>query len=96
MIDKFDLGDIGDRDILLIDLEDDSLRREGILGLGLREEKILNGKREGKGVEKNEENTRIHRKMTRGLVVLESRKNMREMVNALSNYSPTMILVRAI
>ena len=42
MIDHLDFWNIGDRDILLINLEDDSLSDEGIRGVRLRKEKILN------------------------------------------------------
>ena len=43
MIDHLDFWNIWDRDIFLIDLEDDSLSDEGIRCVRLREEKILNG-----------------------------------------------------
>ena len=61
VIDHLDFWNIWDRDIFLIDLEDDPLSDEGILGVCLREEKILNGEWESEGVEENEEDTRIHR-----------------------------------
>ncbi len=61
MIYKFDLWGVRDRDIFFLYLKDYSLCCDCIFFCFFWEEEILYDKREGKSVQENDENTRIHK-----------------------------------